>query len=256
MVSRRNYFTIMILMVVVFFLCMTFNTLKDTWNDYEVNPYSETAENYPSKVNIYIPESIRLGKAAGRKAEVKAAEDGEVRIGAATRRRVIGIGDTKGTLMQTAAQWVIYSKRDIGIYESLAAYQKKEKGGEQPELLLIDSESVNWKKAGEVKFLRDCVDQGTHLIFCNLPDVSVIRKNREVRELLGIREVREDEYTVDGIHLYAGFLLGGETYYQAVEEEDKGYQDMELRFPWYQLASGTKVYMKGIPEDESIDTED
>ncbi len=256
MVSRRNYFTIMILMVVVFFLCMTFNTLKDTWNDYEVNPYSETAENYPSKVNIYIPESIRLGKAAGRKAEVKAAEDGEVRIGAVTRRRVIGIGDTKGTLMQTAAQWVIYSKRDIGIYESLAAYQKKEKGGEQPELLLIDSESVNWKKAGEVKFLRDCVDQGTHLIFCNLPDVSVIRKNREVRELLGIREVREDEYTVDGIHLYAGFLLGGETYYQAVEEEDKGYQDMELRFPWYQLASGTKVYMKGIPEDESIDTED
>lgn len=256
MVSRRNYFTIMILMVVVFFLCMTFNTLKDTWNDYEVNPYSETAENYPSKVNIYIPESIRLGKAAGRKAEVKAAEDGEVRIGAVTRRRVIGIGDTKGTLMQTAAQWVIYSKRDIGIYESLAAYQKKEKGGEQPELLLIDSESVNWKKAGEVKFLRDCVDQGTHLIFCNLPDVSVIRKNREVRELLGIREVREDEYTVDGIHLYAGFLLGGETYYQAVEEEDKGYQDMELRFPWYQLDSGTKVYMKGIPEDESIDTED
>lgn len=256
MVSRRNYFTIMILMVVVFFLCMTFNTLKDTWNDYEVNPYSETAENYPSKVNIYIPESIRLGKAAGRKAEVKAAEDGEVRIGAATRRRVIGIGDTKGTLMQTAAQWVIYSKRDIGIYESLAAYQKKEKGGEQPELLLIDSESVDWKKAGEITFLRDCVDQGTHLIFCNLPDVSVIRKNREVRELLGIREVREDEYTVDGIHLYAGFLLGGETYYQAVEEEDKGYQDMELRFPWYQLASGTKVYMKGIPEDESIDTED
>ena len=90
MVSRRNYFTIMILMIVVFFLCMTFNTLKDTWNDYEVNPYSETAENYPSKVNIYIPESIRLGKAAGRKAEVKMAENGEVRIGAATRRRVIG----------------------------------------------------------------------------------------------------------------------------------------------------------------------
>ena len=61
---------------------------------------------------------------------------------------------------------------------------------------------------------------------------------------------------MDGIHLYAGFLLGGETYYQAVEDEDKGYQDMELRFPWYQLASGTKVYMTGIPEDESIDTED
>lgn len=256
MVSRRNYFTIMILMVVVFFLCMTINTLKDTWNDYEVNPYSETAENYPSKVNIYIPESIRLGKAVGRKAAGKTAEDGEVRIGAATRRRVIGIGDTEGTLMQTAVQWVTYSKRDIGIYESLAAYQKKEKGGEQPELLLIDSESVDWKKAGEITFLRDCVDQGTHLIFCNLPDVSVIRKNRQVRELLGIREVREEDYTVDGIHLYAGFLLGGETYYQAVEEEDRGYQDMELRFPWYQLASGTKVYMKGIPEDESIDTED
>ena len=89
MVSRRNYFTIMILMVVVFFLCMTFNTLKDTWNDYEVNPYSETAENYPSKVNIYIPESIRLGKAAGRKAEVKAAEDGAYLIEVEDREAVI-----------------------------------------------------------------------------------------------------------------------------------------------------------------------
>jgi hypothetical protein len=27
-------------------------------------------------------------------------------------------------------------------------------------------------------------------------------------------------------------------------------------FPWYLLTSGTKVYMKGIPEEESVDTEE
>ena len=49
MISRRNFFSITILMVIVLFLCMCLNNLKDSWNDYAVNRYTETAENYPSQ---------------------------------------------------------------------------------------------------------------------------------------------------------------------------------------------------------------
>lgn len=256
MVSRRNYLTITILMIVVLFLCMSINTLKDTWNDYKENPYAGTARDYPSKVHIYVPESIRIGGAAGKKAVWKAAGDQEKPAGVSTRGKVIGIGETKGTIMKTAVMWASYTKRDVSLYESLASYQKKSEDEELPEMLLIDSGHIDWKKTDDVKFLKKCVDQGTHLVFCNLPEVSVIRKNKELRELLGILDVREEETEADGIHLYGGFLLGGETYYQATEKGDAAYQDMELRFPWYQLSAGTKVYMKGIPKDESVQTED
>lgn len=29
-------------------------------------------------------------------------------------------------------------------------------------------------------------------------------------------------------------------------------QDLELTFPWFKLAGGTKAYMKGIPEDSTL----
>ena len=37
-------------MATVLFLCMCLNSLKDGWNDYAVNRYTETAENYPSQI--------------------------------------------------------------------------------------------------------------------------------------------------------------------------------------------------------------
>lgn len=256
MVSRRNYFTIMVLMVVIFFLCMTIDTLKDTWNDYEVNPYSETAENYPSKVNIYVPEGVRGGGTVGKKAAGKTAGKENAGIGAVMRSKVIGIGDPEGTLLKMATEWVTYTKRDISLYKNPSAYQKAAGDKDLPEMLVIDSGSVDWSKTKEVKFLKECADRGIHLIFCNLPEASVIRENTQARELLGIQEVRKIKETVDGFHLYGGFLLGGEIYYQALEEEEEKYQDMELTLPWYRLSSGTKVYMKGILEDESVKPEE
>ena len=60
MISRRNFFIITLLMSVVFFLCMFINDLRDRFNDYGVNGFATgTAEDYPSKVNIYVPESLR-----------------------------------------------------------------------------------------------------------------------------------------------------------------------------------------------------
>ena len=33
-------------------------------------------------------------------------------------------------------------------------------------------------------------------------------------------------------------------------------QDLELTFPWFKLANGTKAYMKGFTEDETLKTQD
>ena len=89
MISRRNFFSITILMAMVLFLCMCLNNLKDNWNDYAVNRYTETAENYPSQINIYVPEG-----SDGENAEEQAKEDRAETVIA--RDRVVYIGDAEG----------------------------------------------------------------------------------------------------------------------------------------------------------------
>lgn len=254
MISRRNFFTISTLMFVIFFLCMFMNNLKDRWNEYEANPFiTETAEDYPSKVSMYVPDGMKEEEYT---AEQKAGGTGKGSRESSGRNRVVCISSGGKSLAETVREWVSYTKRDISIYESLSAYREDQEQAELPEMLVLDPDCVKWGMKEETDFLMQCVEKWTHLVFSSLPDVSVVRRNKAVRELLGIRRISASETTVEGIHLYGGFLLGGEVIYKAEEKEEEKYQDMDLTFPWYSLSSGTKVYMKGIPADESVEKED
>lgn len=129
-------------------------------------------------------------------------------------------------------------------------------------MLVIDAACVDWGTSGEIDFLNACLEEGTHLVFSSLPDVSVIKGNKQARELLGIGKVMEEETTVTGFYMREGFLLGGQVFYLEKERPDadtflpgSGAFPGERTFPWYLPASGTKVYMKGIPEDSAVKTE-
>ena len=53
--------------------------------------------------------------------------------------------------------------------------------------------------------------------------------------------MEQNEVTLDGIHLFEGFLLGGEVIYQAKDEEEEKNQDMDLKIPWYVRGRAQKV---------------
>ncbi len=254
MISRRNFFIMTILMSVVFFLCMFINNMKDISNDYEVNAFvTGTAEDYPSKVSIYMPDGLREKGELEEETQEGASEDEAVWV---SRNKAVFIGAENGKLGELVKTWASYTKRDVSGYETLASLNAAEGEQEFPEMLVIDPGCIDWMQESEIGFLTECIGRGTHLVFASLPDVSVIKRSRQVRELFGIREVEQDQTTVKGIHLYGGFLLGGETVYMTEKKEERKFQDMELTFPWYSLTSGTKVYMKGIPKDEETETED
>lgn len=254
MISRRQFFTITILMITVLFLCMCINNLKDNWNDYAVNRYTETGENYPSQIHIYVPEN------AGE--EDEGDEGTEKKETLIARNKVICVAEAGGMLEEIAEQWVTYTKRDIASYSTLRAFGKAWKRQEKPEMLVLDSGCVDWESREDLALLTECLEGGTHLVFGNLPEASVLEKNPGARELLGIRTVLEEETSVIGFHLREGFLLGGETFYlekaaRDAEEPLPGSASFpgEETFPWYLPASGTKVYMRGIAEGEGVKAE-
>lgn len=241
MVSRRNYFAITAVMLVVFFLFQFTNVALESWNDYENNSYAVNREELRPESLAYQPKPV-------------GEEDRDT-----PRDLVVYIGSSGSPLEKVVNTWVTYGKKQVAGYGTLEEYQRR-KGKDQtdsPRIIVINSADVDWKQDTAVMQLENCASFGSVLVFSGLPDVSAVKDSRRLQRMLGIREIREEETTVAGLHLYEGFLLGGEMVYQAKDQaEAQLRQDMGLTFPWYTLTSGARAYMRGVYEDVQMEEED
>lgn len=231
MVSKRNFLTITIIMAITFFLFQFLNIAKERWNDYEVNSYVSDTEELSGESTAYQPDEntiVYVGKSQN---------------------------DPVGNVV---ANWTYYIKKGMGYYQSLQLLSDAlaSENADVPQMAVINPDAVEWEDIHETELLQSFVEKGINLIFSELPDVKILEENGELRSLLGIQKIKSESTTVKGIHLYEGFLLGGETIYQAETKEDKKNQDMELTFPWFGLEGATKVYMKGIPKDKTLKAEE
>lgn len=240
MISRWNYLAITTVMLVVFFLFQFTNVALESWDGYEENSYYQDREELPDESSAY-----QAG--TGMPEESVTGADSEY-----SRERVVYIGAEAGAIEDVVHTWATYSKRSISSYGSLEAYEEaeKKKTVSSPEMIILNSEDMDWEEKDLCSSLEAYVEAGIDLVFCNLPNASVIKDNARLGKLLGIEKVREEKAELEGVYLKEGFLLGGEAVYRAEDEEErKKRQDMELVFPYYTLGKNAEVYMRGITRD-------
>lgn len=248
MVSRRNYVAITAVMVIIFFLFQFLNMAKDHWNDYSENQYAVDVNELSGVDNVYVaPDSDELD------------QQSTGLIPWEKKKCVVCIGSNESNTMgEMIGNWALYMKRKISYYESISAYENaiSKKTQDTPQFVLVDPDFINWDDTKQIRSLQTCVENGISVIFGKLPDASIIGSHKLLRRLLGIDEIVQESVTGNGIHLYSGFLLGGEVIYKAYNEKEEKNQDMELTFPWYHLTSGTKIYMKGMLEDPTVNIQE
>lgn len=245
MVSHRNYLAITIVMLVVFFLFQFTNVALESRNAYESNSYAVDKEWLQKKSGVYGAGDLEEGNKEG--------------VWDVSRDVIVYIGQKDTPVRKVVNTWSSYSKKQIKSYETLEEYGRlrEDDRTDSPQMLVINSGDMDWKNERTAGQLDEYVRSGINLVFSGLPDVSVIKDSRQLRRLFGIKEIKEEETTADGLHLNAGFFLGGETAYQAGDQEEyEQRQNMELVFPWYILSSGTKTYMRGLYEDQVLEEED
>ncbi len=230
MVSRRNYFSIIVMMAVLFFMFQFSQMIKDSGNRYDVNAFAVAEEEIPSGESKW--------EASG---EAVALKDGGY---------VLFLGQKDSELGAIVAQWCSYTKRDL-IVEKINDYKKPEV---LPELILVDSIATDVGRKSVM--LEPIMKLGIPVVFCNLPDVEDIQDTPRLQEMLGIREIREQETDIEGVRLFEGFLLGGEAVYEATNAKELQRQDLDLTVPWFLTGSGTKTYMVGIKDEELIKREE
>lgn len=164
---------------------------------------------------------------------------------------VVYIGSSSGDICNTVMQWCTYSKRNLVVCASVTEYEPDAE--RKPEAILIDGAQMN--VSTDTALLEAWEQADVPLIFCSIPEASVIGKNPRLMRLFGIDEVIAEEVDIAGVRVFSGFLLGGETIYQASTPEEEKRMDLELTVPWYHVFGGTKSYIIGMFEETPEDTD-
>ena len=226
MVSCRNYLTIAMMFVILLFMFQFTGVMKEQLSEYESNEYADDTTTSFQRSDAFLAEQT-----------------------SADACEVIYVGEAGGAEESVVKTWCSYRKRTFFCSSSLALLDSLQDDALQ--VLVVDGSKVTSEE--EVAVLRREAQMGVTVIFATLPQSSVIREYRDLRELLGIRAVIADEIPLAGMHLFSGFLLGGEEIYEVTEPGEEERQDMNPSVPWYTTGAGTKTYMVGTLSDETIE---
>lgn len=226
MVSRRNYLTIAMMFVILLFMFQFTGVMKEQLSEYESNEYADDTTTSFQRSDAFLAEQT-----------------------SADACEVIYVGEAGGAEESVVKTWCSYRKRTFFCSSSLALLDSLQDDALQ--VLVVDGSKVTSEE--EVAVLRREAQMGVTVIFATLPQSFVIREYRDLRELLGISAVIADEIPLAGMHLFSGFLLGGEEIYEVTEPGEEERQDMNPSVPWYTTGAGTKTYMVGTLSDETIE---
>ena len=228
MVSKRKFFSIAIMMFVLFFLFQFSMVVRDSRNAYDVN--SHLAEKKADGEDQWTPSDSKSTTVTG--------DDSSV----------VFVGDGSGDMGTAVSRWCTYAKRRMVSSRSVSAYKADDKN--LPEMMILESEK--YADGDNLTILESLEKKGVIIVFGCLENVKNIQDNKDLMKFLGIQTVASEETHLTGVKLFEGLLLGGEvTYDTPKEKEEKKRQDLELDVPWYQVGSGTKTYMVGLLDKKS-----
>ena len=233
MVSKRNFFSITVMMFVLLFLFQFSMVLRDRQNAYDTN--------------------INLSRRTSDGNEAWSQETSRTSEYFQEKKNIIFIGNASGNMERLSADGASISNSRFTVTIPLQLLKKRRK-----RFLRCSSwnqRPMLWAKIWQ--FLKNWNKQGVVIVFGCLEDPKLLTENADLRKFLGIRRLFPRKRSLTGAKLFEGLLLGGESIYETPEkEEEKKRQDLDLKVPWYQVGSGTKTYMVGLlPEESGKDVE-
>ena len=228
MISKRQYASIVLIMLAVFLLFQGTQLGREHLERQQANIAAGEAVLRADTVWTppETPEEARARKCAG---------DWE------TRGTVVLLGAEDTPEARAAAQWARYARRTLSCAET-----PEDPLCAEAELLLVPGEML----AEHTPALRALMEKGVNLLCLTLPPAETVAQDAALRELLGITGVRSLSMPLAGLRLFAGFLLGGERIYVPRDEEEAAdRQDLPAALPWYTVRGGTETYLRGVLTD-------
>ena len=173
MLSKRDFLSIFLMMVTLFFIFQFVQVVKDNENNYDVNDHV-----------------IEVGLKASD-VEVKDADT-----------CVWLVGDINGGVGDAVRQWCTYTRQELKIFSEIPAPEP----GSNVEAIVIDPATCDI--LNKTDKIEELTQMGSTIIFGDLPDASYVDSDEKLKSLLGITKVVKPEVHVEGVQIFQGFLLG------------------------------------------------
>ena len=229
MVSRRNFAAITSMMLVICFLFMLPQYWKATRNPYALNAYA-SEEPLPGQADVWHQPALTTREAL----------NGQESYMAFIGKKDDGVG-------YAVTSWAEYTKTPLVIFESVSQLAAME--AKAPRTVILEGAELDITT--DLEPLLDWNGEGVTLIFAGLPSVSQLQENDRLQQLLGIGRIVRETVPLEAIHLFPGFLLGGERIYGQKTPQDLELMDLDLEAPWFLLTDGTEVYLLGEVSEQA-----
>jgi hypothetical protein len=234
MLSKRNYFVIVLLFFVVFVLFMMVNVTNDLLTRDIVNERAEQTQ--IAEASQTIGDSV-LDMEKGE------ASDSVVTNNPAA---AIFVQDPEGLYASLLTEWCVYQKYRYQIFEELPAAESLDGF----DLILV----------GDYPITKDCLPllqayaaEERDIIITRLPEFEVLEDCPELADFLGIKKCVEKQRELSGIHIFDGFFLGDTRIYTDGDDYGTEDEDTHIKVDYYQLRAGYLVFVQGMLEDDSVD---
>ena len=219
MLSKRDFFSIFLMMATLFFIFQFSLVMKAEGNNFDVNEHITEVNLTASDVPVVDADQC-----------------------------VWFVGDIEGGVGDAVRQWCTYTRQKLKVFDTIPEPDRVSK----IEAIVFDPSTCDIRNKTDK--LLALAEMKAVMIFGDLPDAGYVDSDEELKKLLGITRVVDTTVHVDGVQIFSGFLLGGETVYAAnkKKEEEKRFEDLDLDIAWYDTGLGTKTYIVGIMDENEV----
>lgn len=229
MVSFRNYFTILILLVMIFVLFMftgvsaklLMNTSANSWADEQTNYFFDHTGS---------EQAFNLAEHQG----------GQANDQQKPRVAVLAF-QNKDSSEKLFVEWCYYHKYLYKVFDTWPTAKEIS----DFDIVLFGDIDIGMQK---LHLLNLYSEQGVTMIFTKLPEYEEIAGNKELASFFGIKTTVSERVEVDGIRIFSGFMMNKERIYKKNDyfgEKD----DTTISIPFYDLRTGFEIYATGYYDE-------
>lgn len=237
MLTRRNYFVILIMFLVVFIMFMLVDISAGYLTRREYNPRADEPITI-TREKAFHANSLNMDSAA-----VSA-------LPSAANNPFVAIltDDPEGLTTRTMQEWCVYTRYRYQLHTDLPEAAQ-----------LADCRALFFDREitpADLPLLESYADAGCTMVFPRLPAYSELQNAPELADFFGIDGFVMEALPLKGVYIFDDFFIGGDRIYAADDDYGQTDDDIPLSVPYYTLRPGYLMFAQAIAQDASIDYKD
>lgn len=244
MLTRRNYFVILMLFAVVFIMFMLVDISTGILTSGSSNPRADIPVLHANS-SFIADSALNMNPDASSVQQIPAVvQDTPADVSDNPLAAIIAPIDNDSVLV--LQEWCIYNKYRYHVYHEFP-----------PAAALADCDVLLFPRdaAGEapLSLLTEYAENGSDMVFLTLPEYEILSSDKELAHFFGIAKCVQDNYALEGVYFLDEFFIGGERIYAIGDDYGDTDDDVHISIPYYELRPGYLLFAQAITADKSID---